>query len=94
MIFNVRRASGFPICLEPEEQHCLNTLEEQGRWLELEEYERTLRHSDALKDLKIQTEKLEELLVFINSIGDSLNSLRINFAKKEIVIEDQGDEVQ
>ena len=94
MIFNVRRASGFPIVLETEEQHALDTLEEQGRWAELEDMERLLRQSDALKELKIETEKLEELLVFINSIGNPLSSLTINFAKKTVIVEDQGDEVQ
>lgn len=94
MIFSVRRASGFPIVLEMEEQHALDTLEEQGRWLELEEMERTLRQSDSLKDLKVECEKLEELLIFINSIGNPLSSLTINFAKKQIVVEDQGDEIQ
>lgn len=93
MIFTVRRASGFPIVLEMEEQHALDTLEEQGRWVELEDYEKTLRQSDALKELKIETEKLEELLVFLNSIGNPLSSMRINFQKKLLVIEDQGDEV-
>lgn len=94
MIFNVRRASGFPIVLEMEEQHALDTLEEQGRWSELEEMERLLRQSDALKELKIETEKLEELLIFLNSIGNPLSSLTINFSRKTVVIEDQGDEVQ
>lgn len=94
MIFNVRRASGFPIILEMEEQHSLDTLEAQGRWQELEEMERTLRQSDALKELKIETEKLEELLVFMNSIGNPLSSFTINFAKKTLIIQDQGDEVQ
>lgn len=93
MIFNVRRASYFPIVLEMEEQHTLDTLEDQGRWAELEDYEATLRHSDALKEIKVECEKLEELLIFINSINSGLCSLTINFVKKSIVIEDQGDEV-
>lgn len=91
MIFNVRRASGFPIILEMEEQHALDVLEEQGRWVELEDYEATLRHSDSLKEIKVECEKLEELLVFMNSVGNPLSSMRVNFAKKTIVIEDNGD---
>jgi hypothetical protein len=94
MIFNVRRASGFPIVLEMEEQHALDVLEEQGRWSELEEMERTLRHSDSLKDIKVECEKLEELLIFMHSIGNPLSSLTINFSKKTITIEDNGREVQ
>lgn len=94
MIFNVRRASGFPIILELEEQHALDVLEEQGRWAELEDYEKTLRHSEALKDLKVECEKLEELLIFINSINNPFSSLTINFVRKTIVIEDNGDEIQ
>jgi len=92
MIFNVRRASFFPIVLEMEEQHILDTLEAAERWTELEDYERSLRHSDALKEVKVECEKLEELLVFLNSIGNPLSSLTVNFAKKTIVINDLGDE--
>src|SRR5690349_4322829 len=92
MIFNVRRASYFPLVLEMEEQHILDTLEAGERWTELEDYEKQLRHSDGMKELKVECEKLEELLVFLNSIGNPLSSMTINFSRKTIVINDVGDE--
>lgn len=93
MIFTVRRASYFPIILEPEEQHTLETLDEQGRWVELEDYEETLRKSDNLKEISVQTEKYEELILFLDSINHK-GPITINFEKKTIVIEDNGEVVQ
>ncbi len=93
MIFDVRRASYFPIILEPEEQHTLDTLEEQGRWAELEDYERTLRQSDVLKEIKVETERLDEIMLFLNSIHHT-GPITINFEKNLIILEDNGDNIQ
>jgi len=93
MIFLVRRASYFPIILEPEEQHTLDTLDEQNRWAELEEYERTLRQSDNLKEIRVETEKFEELILFLDSINHK-GPVTINFTDKTLVIEDNGEKIQ
>ena len=40
MILNVRRSSGFPLLLEPTDMDILDELEHQGRFLELELFEK------------------------------------------------------
>jgi len=91
MIFTVRRSSYFPILLEMEEQHALDVLEEQQRWVELEAFEHDLINSDTLKEIKVETERLDELLVFLTSLNH-MGSIKINFQKKEIVILDVGED--
>lgn len=93
MIFNVTRASGFPIIIEMEEQHAMDVLEEQERWQELEELERDLRRTDDLKEIKVECERLDEILILLSSLNH-MGSISINFTKKTIVIEDNGKELQ
>lgn len=90
MILNVRRASGFPLLLEPKDLDILDALEHEGRFLELEQFEKILRQSDELKDLKIEATKLEEILVFLNSLQHP-GPITIDFRRHLIIIEDNGD---
>ncbi len=92
MIFTVRRASGFPIIIEDIEQKVMDELEAQGEWQQLEELERLLRQEDALKELKVEVEKLEEILIFLQSVRHE-GSITLNFVKKTVVIQDQGEDV-
>ena len=90
MILNVRRSSGFPILLEPRDEDILNTLEQEGRYLELEHFEKALRDSDELKDLKIEVKKLDEILIFLNSLQHN-GPIIIDFKRSLIIIDDRGD---
>ena len=87
MILNVRRSSGFPIFLEDSQLATLDVLEQEGLYSQLESYERELRHSDDLKDIKIEATKLEEVLVFLNSLNHS-GPIILNFRKSLIIIDD------
>lgn len=90
MIFKVRRASGLPIALEPEEEHALLVLEQQGRWEELEHLERDLRKGDALKEINVESDRYEELVVLLGSLNCPF-PVTIDFQRKTIVILDNGD---
>lgn len=92
MILTVRRASGFPIIIEDIEQKVMDELEAQGEWQQLEELERLLRKEDALKELKVEAEKLVEIRVFLDSIKH-YGPITVNFEKGTIVVQDQGSEV-
>ena len=90
MILTVRRSSGFPLLLEPSDLDILDALEAEGRYLELECFERELRHSDDLKDLKVEVTKLEELLIFLDSLNHK-DPITIHFRKGLVILEDNGD---
>jgi len=93
MTFRLRRASGFGALLTPEEVHTMTTLEQQSRWIELEEYERLLRQSDdAPKEIKIEVSTLDDLMVWLSSML-SVYPVTIDFEKKTMVIQDNGDVV-
>lgn len=89
MIFDVRRASGFPLVLENRDLDILDALEYEGRFLELEHFEKALRDSDELKELKVQATKLEEIMMFVGSLNHS-GPITIDFRRHLIVIEDTG----
>jgi len=89
MVLTVTRASGLPICLEPEEEHALKTLEEQGRWIELEHFERDLRKSDVIKELKVECVQLEELILLLSSLNCPY-PITIDFNKRTATILDNG----
>ena len=89
MILNVRRSSGFPILLEPRDLDILDTLEQEGRYVELEHFEKALRDSDELKDLKVEVKKLDEILVFLNSLQHN-GPIIIDFKRSLIILEDTG----
>lgn len=89
MILNVRRSSGFPILLEPIELFTLDQLEAQGLYLQLEDYERQLRQSEALKELRVEAVKLEEIQVFLQSLNHS-GPVIFDFARSLIILDDTG----
>lgn len=95
MIFSVRRATGFPIIMEPDEEYTLHILEKQGKWQELEDFERQLRTTEfSMRELNIECSRLEEVLVFLKSLY-MYHPITIDFRKRIIIIEDNGDrEVQ
>lgn len=90
MILNVRRSSGFPILLENRDLDILDVLEQEGRYLELERFEKSLRDSDELKDIKVECTKLDEVLVFLNSLNH-LGPIILDFRKSLIIIDDVGE---
>lgn len=90
MILNVRRSSGFPLILEDSQLATLDVLEQEGLYSQLEDYERELRHSDELKEVKIEATKLEEVLMFLNSLNHN-GPITIDFRRSLVVIEDNGD---
>lgn len=89
MIFTVTRASGLPLMLEPEEVIELGTLDVQGRWIELEDYEKQLREGDGLVSLMIEVHRVEELKIFLTTV-DPNNTVTIDFNRMTIVIDDGG----
>lgn len=89
MIFRVFRASGMPLMLEEDEVHALATLDAQGRWEELTHYEKELRDSDDLKEIRIEAENLKELRFALEAI-DSHNRFTLDFENMIIEIQDQG----
>lgn len=93
MIFDVRRATGFPLLLEGRDLDILDALEYEGRFLELEHFEKALRQTDEIKELKVEVTKLEEILVFINSLNHN-GPITIDFRRHLIVLEDNGDVAQ
>jgi len=90
MIFRVRRASGFPVALEVEEIHTLDVLEKQMRWIELEDFERQLRHSEDMKEINVEANLLEEVIFWLSSMH-TVYPITIDFEKKTMVIQDNGD---
>lgn len=92
MILTVRRASGLPIALEPEEEHALLTLEAQGRWDELEHLERDLRKSDVIKELKVECVHIDELILLLSSLNCPY-PITLDFQRGTAVILDNGDMV-
>lgn len=90
MILNVRRSSGFPLILEERDLDILQTLEQEERYIELEYFEKQLRKSDDLKELKVEATKLEEILIFLNSLNHN-GPIFIDFRKSLIIIDDVGD---
>ena len=89
MILSVRRSSGFPLLLEPTDMDILDELEHQGRFVELEHFEKTLRNSDELKDLKVEVTKFDEILVFLNSLNHD-GPIIIDFKRSLIILDDTG----
>ena len=90
MILNVRRSSGFPILLEPRDLDILDALEQEGRYDELEHFEKALRDSDELKDLKVEVKKLDEILVFLNSLQHN-GPIILDFKRSLIILDDIGE---
>lgn len=90
MILTVRRSSGFPILLEDSEILTLAMLEDTEDYLQLEDYERQLRQSDSLKDIKIKVKTLDEINMFIKSLNHR-GSITIDFDRSLVVINDNGD---
>lgn len=90
MILSVRRSSGFPILLEPRDLDILDALEAEGRYDELERFEKVLRESDELKDIKVEVTKFDEILVFLNSLQHD-GPITIDFRRSLITINDTGD---
>ena len=90
MILNVRRSSGFPLLLEPRDMDILDTLESEGRYVELEHFEKALRDSYELKELRVEVTKFDEILVFLNSLQHT-GPISINFQKSLIIIDDTGE---
>lgn len=91
MTFKFRRASGLPILLEPQELHAMETLQAQGRWEELDDYEHELRSEDNLCTLLVEVGKIDELEYFIKSLYDT-HPVKLNFDTKEALILDVGGE--
>lgn len=89
MTFRLFRASGLPLLLEPEEVHTLKTLDAQGRWTELSEYERELRDNEDVKEINIEADNLNELKFVLEGF-DSENRFVIDFKFMIIQIEDLG----
>lgn len=89
MTFRLTRSSRLPVMLEPDEIHMMQTLELQGRWIELEDYEKELREGDGLKSLNIEIDKLEELKMFLTTIEPCITFL-IDFENMYITIMDTG----
>lgn len=89
MIFKLSRASGLPIVLEEDEVQEINRLEAQGRWTELDELHTTLRQSEDLKEIRIETSSLGELRFLLEAIDDEHDFL-IDFKRLLIIIQDQG----
>jgi hypothetical protein len=89
MILSVRRSSGFPILLEPIEMFTLEQLERQGLYEQLADYEKQLRQSEGLKDLKVEATKLEEILVFIQSLQHH-GPIVLDFSRGLIILDDAG----
>lgn len=89
MTFRLIRSSGLPLLLEEEEVHTLKTLDAQGRWTELSEYERELRDNDDIKELQIDADNLNELKFVLQGF-DSENRFTIDFELMIIQIEDLG----
>lgn len=89
MIFRLFRASGMPLVLEDEEIHTLETLDAQGRWEELSDYEKELRDSGDIKEIKLEANSLVELRFALEAI-DNRNQFLIDFERMIIMIQDQG----
>lgn len=89
MIFKVRRGSGLPLMLEPEEVRELRKLEEQGRWTEYDYLQKELRGNDDLKEITIEVATLAELKLFLITIDDE-NTFDIDFEREFITIRDEG----
>lgn len=90
MILTVRRSSGFPLVLGSLDIDILNTLEQEERYQELEKFEEQLRKSEDLKEVKIETTKLDEVLFFLASI-QHYGPIILDFTKETVVIDDAGE---
>ena len=90
MILSVRRSSGFPILMTPEELSTLDYLEREGLYTQLEDYEKQLRRTDeALHELKVEATKLDEVVFFLQSLNCS-DPITIDFRRGLVIIEDAG----
>ena len=79
-----------PILLEEEEIHTLETLDSQGRWDELADYEKELRSGDDdLKELRVEADNIQELKFVLQAI-DTRHQFIIDFEKMLIIIDDSG----
>jgi hypothetical protein len=77
------------LLLEPRDLDILDTLESEGRYVELEHFEKALRDSDELKDIKVEVTKFDEILVFLNSLQHN-GPIIIDFKRSLIILEDTG----
>ena len=90
MVFRLSRQSKLPLLLEVEEKHTIETLEAQGRWSEVSDYEDELRADlDSLKEIEIEAHTLEELYLALDLFEPDAKFI-IDFKKRTILIIDQG----
>lgn len=90
MVFRLSRQSRLPLLLEEDEKHTLETLEAQGRWSEVSDYEDELRADlDSMKEIEIEAFSLEELYLALN-LFDPHAKFLIDFIGRTILIMDSG----
>lgn len=89
MILNVRRRSGFPIALEDSEIYTLEQLERDELYTQLEDYERELRQREDLKEIKVQCTKLDEILIFVQSLHH-YGPVIFDFTRSLVILDDVG----